>query len=86
MLIKSTKFSEIDACLKTLKINTLYAIQEIIDTIKQLDLPDIDKLSKPEPYGEEFDTMDLKDLYVDMTYQRKLNLRNLLNNLIKQDL
>ena len=84
MLIKSTKFSEVDACLKTLKINTLYSIQEIIDTIKQLFLPDIDKLPKPEPYGEEFDTMDLKDLYVDMTYQRKLNLRNLLNNLIKQ--
>ena len=85
MLIKSTKFSEIDACLKTLKINTLYSIQEIIDTIKQLDLPDIDKLPKPEPYGKEFDTMNLKDLYVDMTYQRKLNLRNLLNKLVKQN-
>ena len=30
VLKNSTKFSEIDACLKTLKINTLYSIQEII--------------------------------------------------------
>ena len=85
VLIKSTKFSEVDACLKTLKINKLYPIQDIIDTILQLDLPDIDKLPRPEPYGKEYDTMDIKDLYVDMTYQRKFNLRNLLNNLIKQD-
>tara|TARA_B100000780_G_C21055315_1_gene423951 strand:- start:44 stop:1147 length:1104 start_codon:yes stop_codon:yes gene_type:complete len=84
VLKNSTKFSEIDACLKTLKINTLYSIQEIINTIKQLNLPDIEKLEKPQAYGKEFDTMDLKDIYVDMTYQRKLNLRNLLNNLVKQ--
>ena len=37
VLIKSTKFSDVDACLKSLKINQLYSIQKIINTILQID-------------------------------------------------
>lgn len=80
-IVKSSKFSEIAGTLANLK--GIVSVQEIVDTILQI--PSIsDKLvpslqSVPEYRGT--DGEDLSNIYVDMTYQRRIRLAKLIKKL-----
>ena len=83
MIIKSSKKSEIAAVLATLQIGKTYSIQEIIDTIRQVcnhhtDTTDSFKMVSDDYQGQ---TVALSDLYVDMSYQRRIRLTKIINKL-----
>ncbi|MEK9698367.1 MAG: hypothetical protein VW270_21535, partial [Candidatus Poseidoniales archaeon] len=84
MLIKSHKMSEVSGALANM--SGVVSIQEIIDTILQI----TNLKTKTESafqtdcvYSENEDTVYLKDLYVDMSYQRTVQLTSILNTLKK---
>lgn len=81
VLIKSNKMSVISGYLANL--TGLVAIQDIIDTILQisnLKKKTLENL-KSEIYGKNVFTVPLSELYVDMTYQRRIRLQQILNKL-----
>jgi hypothetical protein len=83
-LTTSTKFSEIDAALKSLKNNKLYRISDLVATIRQisnLHTSTLRDIQNPIPYTDLNNLESIDDLYVDMTYQRKMRLRKLLKKL-----
>jgi len=83
-LTTSTKFSEIDAALKSLKNNKLYRISDLVATIRQisnLHTSTLRDIQNPIPYTDLNNLESIDDLYVDMTYQRKMRLRKLLRKL-----
>lgn len=88
MIIKSNNFSDVASALATL--NGTHNIQEIVDTILQITnfklktLKGIDK-SAENVYGPFDGTRHemLSNLYVDMSYQRRIRLRKLINKLVK---
>ena len=84
-LTKSTKFSEIDSILQTLKNNQTYSIADIVATIKQIDnlkKNTLDAIETSAPYDNQTANLEnVDDLYVDMTYQRRMRLQKLLNKL-----
>ena len=80
----STKFSEISGILSTLEINKLYRVSDIVKLINQISNLHTETL-KGIPYPEKFSSTDhavyIDELYVDMTYQRVLNLRTLIKKI-----
>jgi len=86
MIIKSSKKAEVAAALATLKINKTYSIQEIIDTVKQVcnhktDTTKSFKMTKGS-YDDHPSTHKLSQLFVDMSYQRRIRLAKIINKLI----
>lgn len=85
VLIKSSKLSEVKAVLATLQIGKTYSVQKIIDTIKQVcnhqhKSSDSFKMISGNYKGTS--TIQLSDLHVDMTYQRRIRLAKIINKLI----
>jgi hypothetical protein len=81
VLIKSNKMSDVSEYLANL--TGMVSIQDIVDTILQvsnLKSKTLEKL-KTELYGENVHTVPLSELYVDMTYQRRIRLQQILNKL-----
>ena len=75
MIIKSSKKSEVQAALATLKINKIYSIKEIVDTIKQVCNHQTDTTNSLKMVSGNYSGMNtilLDELYVDMTYQRRI--------------
>jgi len=87
LIIKSSKMAEVKAALATLEIGKTYSIQEIVDTIRQVCNHKSKSSSCFVMKSGNYDgpgTMLLKDLYVDMTYQRRIRLAKIINKLIKE--
>ena len=83
VLIKSTKMSVISGYLANL--NGIVSVQDILDTIMQisnLKSKTLDAL-KAEPYGPECNTVPLRDILIDMRYQRAIRLNLILKKLRK---
>tara|TARA_R110002050_G_scaffold197437_1_gene332320 strand:+ start:151 stop:1128 length:978 start_codon:yes stop_codon:yes gene_type:complete len=85
MLIKSSNKKEVESKLATLKIGKTYSIQEIVDTVNQITnhksgTTDAFKMLKGVYEGH--GTIALDDLYVDMTYQRRIRLAKIINKLV----
>ena len=62
-------------------------LQDILNIIHKIDnfkTDTLDKLSKAEGYGDE-DTIALSDIYVDLSYQRKLKIQTIINRLVIQN-
>ena len=87
MISKSTKFSEVSGALSTL--TGVVSVQEIIDTILQVDnfksKTLVHMVSNANYDPNETGVVPLKKLYVDMTYQRVLRLKKLVNKLKKMN-
>lgn len=84
MLIKSNKMSEVSGALANM--SGVVSVQEIIDTVLQisnLKQDTTDAFVAEGSYLDDEDTVLLSDLYVDMTYQRRVRLKLLLNKLKK---
>ena len=83
-LIKSIKISEVEASLLGLR-DGVYRIGDIIDTILQIGnfkgktLPKVSPTGIPPSYPDETPLVSLDDLWVDMDYQRKIQLVKLIN-------
>ena len=91
MLVKSSKQHIVAAHLASLKINKVVSIQDLIDTILQVcnqnsATSDCFKFINNTDYKHlsEGQYVLLKDLYVDMSYQRRIRLAKILNKLKKQ--
>jgi len=85
MLIKSSNKKEVESKLATLKINKTYSIWEIVETVNQITnfkagTSDSFKMISGEYGGP--GAISLKDLYVDMTYQRRIRLAKIINKLM----
>ena len=79
MLIKSNKMSEVLGALANMSGER--SMQEIIDTILQisnLKTKTTDAFIANGSYSDNEDTVLLSDLWVDMTYQRRVRLKLLL--------
>ena len=91
MITKSFKLDDVDAALKSLPINKTYSIQEIVDTIKQITnfqsgTEDSFKFTESGSYDNDGgSSFALSDLYVDMSYQRRIRLRKILEKLATID-
>ena len=88
MIIKSNKLAEVKSALANLKTNKVYSIQEIVDTINQVCNHNNDTykdfvMKSGEYDGQQFQL--LSDLYVDLTYQRKVRLAKIISKLKKYD-
>ena len=85
MIIKSSKLSEVKAELARLEIGKAYSVQEIIDTIKQVCNHKSKSADSFNFVSEQYNglTIGLEDLWVDMTYQRRIRLAKIINKLIK---
>ena len=85
-LCSSTNFGDVDTALQNLKHNQTYNIADIVFTIKQINNFQQSTLAgmKPSsPYdNSNLNLIDLNELKVDMTYQRRMRLRKLLKKLI----
>jgi len=84
MLIKSNNKKEVESVLATLKIGKTYSIKEIVDTIKQITnfkTGTTDAFKMLSGMYEGF-TLSLDELYVDMTYQRRIRLAKIINKLV----
>jgi hypothetical protein len=83
MIIKSSNKRDVEAALASLKINKHYSIKEIVDTIKQVCNHKTDTTKSlvmvSGPYTGA--TYQLDDLYVDMSYQRRIRLAKIINKL-----
>jgi len=87
MIIKSSKMAEVKAALATLDIGKTYSIQEIVDTIRQVcnhKSKSSSRFIMKSGHYEGPGAMLLKDLYVDMTYQRRIRLAKIINKLINE--
>jgi len=85
MLIKSNNKKEVESVLATLKIGKTYSIKEIVDTIKQITnfkTGTTDAFKMLSGMYEGFGTLSLDELYVDMTYQRRIRLAKIINKLV----
>jgi len=88
-LIKSTKYNEVEAFLLGLR-DGVYSVGDIIDAILQIGnfksktFPKISPTGIPPSYTEETPLVNLYDLYVDMDYQRKIQLAKLISNLVEK--
>ena len=76
---KSQAFAEIMALKGVQQVKKIVDILLSIDNLKQ---DTIDKLNRAQPYTEE-GLVPLEDIWVDLTYQRKLRLQALINRLIE---
>lgn len=77
---KSQAFAEVTA------LKGVQPLKKIIDILLSIDNFKSDTISKlkfSHPYTEE--TIPLEDIYVDLTYQRKLRIQALINRLIEAD-
>ena len=86
MIIKSSKKSEVAAALATLKINKTYRIKEIVDTIKQVCNHQTDTTNSLKMNSGNYSGVGcvmLDELYVDLTYQRRIRLAKIINKLKK---
>ena len=86
MIIKSSKKSEVAAALATLKINKTNSIKEIVDTIKQVCNHQTDTTNSLKMISGNYSGVGcvmLDELYVDMTYQRRIRLAKIINKLKK---
>ena len=75
---KSQAYAEIRA------LKGAQPLSKIIDIIKSIDnfrLDTLEKLNTAEPYSDSQDTIAIRELWVDLTYQRDLKLQKLINNL-----
>jgi len=83
MIIKSSKKAEVAAALATLEIGKTYSIQEIVDTIKQVCNHKTDTTKSFEMVSGNYvgATFPLNELYVDMSYQRRIRLTKIINKL-----
>lgn len=81
MLVKSDKLSEVSDCLANLV--GVVSIQDIVDTILQVSNMKTKTLAKlkSEKYSEHVFTVPLSELYVDMTYQRRIRLQLIIKKL-----
>ncbi len=88
MIIKSSKLSEVKAALATLKTNKVYSVQEIIDTVLQVcnhkNATYANFRMKSGDYHVQ-SSVALRDLYVDLTYQRKIRLAKIITKLLDFD-
>ena len=87
MIIKSSKKSEVAAALATLKINKTYRIKEIVDTIKQVCNHQTDTTNSLKMNSGNYSGVGcvmLDELYVDLTYQRRIRLAKIINKLKKE--
>lgn len=83
MIIKSSKRSEVASALATLEFGKTYSIKDIINTIKQVcnhktDTTNAFKMVSGNYGGA---TFPLDELFVDMTYQRRIRLIKIINKL-----
>jgi len=87
MISKSTKFSEVSGALAT--ITGVVSVQEIIDAILQIDnfkSKTLVNMKTNATYNpNEVGVVPLSKLYVDVTYQRVLRLKKLVNKLKKMN-
>lgn len=84
MIIRSTKKAEVAAALATLEIGKTYSIQEIIDTIKQVCNHKTDTTKSFKMVSGNYEGVTaylLSELYVDMSYQRRIRLTKIINKL-----
>jgi len=83
-LTDGTTLNEISGFLATLELDKEYNIQDLVNTILQitnLKHKTLDKLNKSAPYDNQSDTEYLNDLWVCMTYQRKIRLSQILTKI-----
>lgn len=76
---KSEAFAQIK------RLNGIVKLSDILDIIKQIDnfqTETLDKLNKAIPYEYSKALTKLEDIYVDLTYQRKLKVQELINILL----
>ena len=89
MIIKSNKLAEVKSALANLTTNKVYSIQEIVDTINQVcnhnNETYKDFVMKSGEYDVGGSINQLSDLYVDLTYQRKVRLAKIISKLKKYD-
>ena len=89
MLINSTKRNEVESFLLGLR-DGVYSVGDLIDAILQISnfksktLPKISPTGIPPSYPEGTPIVSLYDLWVDMDYQRKIQLVILIANLEKK--
>lgn len=83
MIIKSSNKREVESALASLKINKKYSIREIVDTIKQVCNHHSDTNQSLVMVSGQYTgaTFPLDDLYVDMSYQRRIRLAKIINKL-----
>jgi hypothetical protein len=86
---KSTKYSEVEAYLLSLR-DGVYCVGDLINAILQIGnfksktFPKISPTGIPPSYPKETPLVDLYDLWVDMDYQRKIQLAKLIDFLKKR--
>jgi hypothetical protein len=88
MIIKSSKLAEVKSALATLKTNKTYSIQEIVETIRQVcnyNLATFHQLKMKSGSYDVKTSMPLNELYVDLTYQRKIRLAKIITKLQQID-
>ena len=86
ILIKSNKMSEVSGALANM--SGVVSIKDIVDTVLQitnLKTKTIDTYVADSPYSDDEDTVRLDEIFVDMSYQRRVKLRKILNNLKKRN-
>ena len=81
VLIKSNKMSEVSGALANL--SGIVSVQDIIDTILQISNLKSTTLEsmKSDPYDSDCNLMPISDIYIDMSYQRRVRLRLILQKL-----
>ena len=81
VLVSSNKLSEVSACLATL--DGIVSVQDIVNAILQVSNMKTKTLAKlkSEKYSENVSTVPLSEIYVDMTYQRRIRLQHIIKKL-----
>ena len=86
-LTPGTTFTEISGFLANLELYKEYNIQDLVNTILQitnLKFKTLDGILPAIPYDSQTETELLEDLWVCMTYQRKIRLRKIVDKILAQ--
>ena len=85
MIVTSTKHSAVAGALQNL--TGIVSVQAVVDTINQISNfkeKTLKGIPEAEPFHPDTNPVLLKLLYIDVTYQRRLRLKKLINKIIKQ--
>ena len=77
---KNEAFGQINAMKGVVKLEEITNIIKSIDNFK---IDTLDKLNPVEDYREGDSVININDIYIDLSYQRKLKIQELINRLIK---
>ena len=83
MWVRRLKMKKSQAFAEIMALKGAQQVKKIIDTLLSIDnlkQDTIDKLNRAQPYTEE-GLVPLEDIWVDLTYQRKLRLQAIINRL-----